>query len=291
MKILNKIFKTLPILFCILFLVSCSSADKKLFDEALKLQSDEKYEDAIGQYKNIIDTYPDSKFVSNSNVKLNQCVDSLIKQGDDMASQTDYFKAVFYYDTALKYRSNDIDLQNKKNDTKNLATSTNGKTETTNSTKEKAEKTESTDTKTSSENEYNIALDSLNKYKGKKVQEFDHVSKILEMLMDWEEAWESQNINLYKAYYAPNFIGVNSGQTMNYTQWMSYKNSLFNKYSSIKIQTQLIDAVLEGNNLKVYFDQWFNGYGSNPYSDKSSKELIFQYNDQKGWLIISEKPY
>ena len=49
------------------------------------------------------------------------------------------------------------------------------------------------------EKEYKIALDVLNKYKGKKVHDFDSTSKILEMMTDWENAWESQNIELYKA--------------------------------------------------------------------------------------------
>ncbi|MBC8062976.1 MAG: hypothetical protein H7Y18_20285 [Clostridiaceae bacterium] len=78
---------------------------------------------------------------------------------------------------------------------------------------------------------------------------------------------------------------------MNYNQWISYKNNLFNRYTSINVETKLNNALVDGNRLKVYFEQWFKGEGPTPYSDYGFKELIFEYKQSGGWVIVSEKPY
>lgn len=280
----KKTSKTLKLLFLLLtftILVSCASAETKIFNAALELQKNGKYEDAIGMYNKVINQYPQSQFVANSSVKLIQCIDSIIKEGDDMVLKKDYFKAVSYYESALKFRENDLDLQNKRNKTKNLITGGNQNTESI---------TPATNNVASTD-EYKTAIDALNRYKGKKIQDFQSVSKILSMLMDWENAWESRNINLYSSYYDTSFIGVSSEKTMNYNQWISYKNNLFNRYTSINVETKLNNALVDGNRLKVYFEQWFNGEGPTPYSDYGFKELIFEYKQSGGWVIVSEKPY
>lgn len=284
-KGLCKILSVVLISSSFMFLSSCGSEeDKKVFDQALELQKNSKYEDAIGLYNEIINKYPQSKFVSNSSVKLNQCIDSIIKDGDELSSKKDYFKAVACYENALKFRSNDIDLQNKISTTKNLVTGDKQKAETASAPATK------TNTTSSTEDECKTAIEALNAYKGKKIQDFQSVSKILTMLKDWESAWESRNIDLYSSYYDSNFVGVSGGKTMNYNDWISYKKDLFNSYTSINVETQFNNAIVEGNKLKLYFDQWFKGYGANPYSDHTSKELIFEYK-QSGWVITSEKPY
>ncbi|WMJ81498.1 hypothetical protein RBU49_04390 [Clostridium sp. MB40-C1] len=279
MKKFITVFKFALIGLSLLLLSACATGEQKIFNQALELQKNEKYEDAIKMYSDIIDKYPESKFVANSNVKLNQCIDLIIKKGDDMVSKKDYFQAVAYYENAFKFRTNDTALKDKIDKTKKMVT---GK---------KEEPKTSEGTQDTEEKEYKIAIDALNKYKGKKIHDFSNTSKILEMMIDWESAWESQDINIYKSYYDTNFIGISGGKTMNYNKWIQYKNDLFNRYTSINIDTQLIDATLQGSKLKVKFEQWFNGAGSNPYSDHTYKELIFKYLPNKGWMIISEKPY
>ena len=205
-----------------------------------------------------------------------------------MASNKDYFKAVSYYEDALKFRSGDTSLKDKIEKTKKMVTAKNQESQKVDESKKDEENPSQNDNE---EKEYKIALDVLNKYKGKKVHDFDSTSKILEMMTDWENAWESQNIELYKAYYDESFIGVSGGRTMNYYQWIDYKRELFNRYDRIEVDTALIDATLQGNNLKVKFEQWFSGYGLNPYSDHTFKELTMRYFPNKGWMIVNEKPY
>ena len=287
MKIRRSLFVVMLTLIILVF-TACTTKEQKIFNEALNLQQNEKYEDAIKIYSEIIDKYPESKFVANSNVKMNQCIDLIIKKGDSMASNKDYFKAVSYYEDALKFRSGDTSLKDKIEKTKKMVTAKNQESQKVDESKKDEENPSQNDNE---EKEYKIALDVLNKYKGKKVHDFDSTSKILEMMTDWENAWESQNIELYKAYYDESFIGVSGGRTMNYYQWIDYKRELFNRYDRIEVDTALIDATLQGNNLKVKFEQWFSGYGLNPYSDHTFKELTMRYFPNKGWMIVSEKPY
>ncbi|KEH89407.1 tetratricopeptide repeat protein [Clostridium novyi] len=287
MKMCRSLFVVMLTLI-ILLLTACTTKEQKIFNEALQLQQNEKYEDAIKRYSEIIDKYPESKFVANSNVKLNQCIDLIIKKGDLMASNKDYFKAVSYYEDALKFRSGDTSLKEKIEKTKKMVTAKNQESPKVDESKKDEQKPSQNNNE---EKEYKIALDVLNKYKGKKVHDFDSTSKILEMMTDWENAWESQNIEVYKAYYDESFIGVSGGKTMNYYQWINYKRELFNRYDRIEVDTALIDATLQGNNLKVKFEQWFTGYGVNPYSDHTFKELTIRYFANKGWMIVSEKPY
>lgn len=281
MKIRRNLFVVMLTLIILLF-TACTTKEQKIFNEALQLQQNEKYEDAIKIYSEIIDKYPESKFVSNSNVKLNQCIDLIIKKGDCKASNKDYFKAVSYYEDALKFRAGDILLKDKIEKTKKMITAKNEEINKVN---------ESKPSQDNDEKEYKIAIDVLNKYKGKKIHDFNSTSKILEMMTDWENAWESQNIEVYKAYYDESFIGVSGGKTMNYYQWIDYKRELFNRYDRIEVDTALIDVILQGNNLKVKFEQWFTGYGVNPYSDHIFKELTIRYFANKGWMIVSERPY
>ncbi|KEH94186.1 tetratricopeptide repeat protein [Clostridium botulinum] len=287
MKMCRSLFVVMLTLI-ILLLTACTTKEQKIFNEALQLQQNEKYEDAIKRYSEIIDKYPESKFVANSNVKLNQCIDLIIKKGDLMASNKDYFKAVSYYEDALKFRPGDTSLKDKIEKTKKMVTAKNQESPKVDESKKDEENPSQNNNE---EKEYKIALDVLNKYKGKKVHDFDSTSKILEMMTDWENAWESQNIEVYKAYYDESFIGVSGGKTMNYYQWINYKRELFNRYDRIEVDTALIDATLQGNNLKVKFEQWFTGYGVNPYSDHTFKELTIRYFANKGWMIVSEKPY
>lgn len=259
----------------LLLLVSCASEDTKLFKQALEFQKQEKYEQAIEVYQKIIDKYPDGQFVANANVKLNQCIDLIVKKGDELAKNKDYFKAVYYYEKALEFRANDIDVKNKRNNVKSLVSG------------------EKTLISIEGADEYKLAIEVLSSYKGQKIEDFKNLNyKIVTLLKDWESAWESRNINLYSSFYDTNFTGISGNRTYGYYGWINYKSDLFNNvYTGIDISTQLIDYKLDGTNLKLYFKQWFQGYGANPYSDVTNKELIFTFKQKKGWLIISERPY
>ncbi|WP_085828989.1 L,D-transpeptidase Cds6 family protein [Clostridium massiliodielmoense] len=282
---MKKLFKLTLMLSLMLLLVSCSSKEQKEFNNALNLQQNKKYDDAITLYKDIIDNHPKSTLVSNSDVKLNECIDLIVKQGDQLVSKKNYVSAISYYENAAKYKPTDDTIKTKISNCKKLAIEDFKKDDTI--AKESANNSKNTHAK----EEYKKALDVLNKCKGTKITNFNTNSKISQMMVNWESAWESQDINIYKNYYDADFIGIVNGKTMDYTQWMNYKEELFNKYSNITLASKLIDATLNEDKITVRFEQWFNGYGSNHYSDHSNKELIFRYSADRGWLIISEKTY
>jgi len=273
---MKKFIQIFIVSICLLFFISsCASEDKNFFEQALEFQKQQKYEQAIEIYNKIIDQYPQGQYVANSNVKLNQCIDLIVKKGDEYAKNKDYFKSVYNYEKALEFRPNDIDIKNKRNNIKSLVSG--GKPLTS---------SEGSD-------EYKLAIEALNSYKGQKIEDFQNLNyKIVKLLKDWESAWESRNINLYGSFYDTRFTGVSGNRTYDYNGWINYKSDLFNNvYTGIDISTQLLDYKLDGTNLKLYFKQWFNGYGANPYSDVTNKELIFNYNSTVGWRIVSERPY
>ena len=67
MKIRRSLFVVMLTLIILVF-TACTTKEQKIFNEALNLQQNEKYEDAIKIYSEIIDKYPESKFVANSSV-------------------------------------------------------------------------------------------------------------------------------------------------------------------------------------------------------------------------------
>lgn len=282
---MKKLLKLPLLLSLTLLLVSCSTKVQKEFNEALKLQQNSKYDDAINLYKDIIDNHPKSSLVANSNVKLNECIDLIVKQGDKLVSDKNYIKAISCYENAYKFKSTDDTIKNKIANCKKLAIETLKKDEP------KAKESINNPKNTYEKNEYKKTLDTLNKCKGTKITNFNTNSKICKMVINWQSAWESQDINIYRNYYDTDFTGIVNGKTMDYTEWMNYKEKVFNKYSKITLASKLIDATLNGNKITVRLEQWFNGYGYNNYSDHSNKELIFRYSKDRGWLIISEKSY
>ncbi|KEH89920.1 MULTISPECIES: L,D-transpeptidase Cds6 family protein [Clostridium] len=262
---MKKLLKLTLVLSLTLLLSACSTKAQKEFNEALKLQQNQKYDDAINLYKDIIDNHPKSKLVANSDVKLHECIDLIVKQGDELASKKNYIKAISCYQNASKFKPTDDSIKNKISACKKLAIDTFKKDEP------KLVETKSIEPKEI------------------KITNFNNNSKISQMIVNWESAWESQDINVYRNYYDTDFVGTVKGKTMDYTQWMNYKEELFNKYSNITLASKLIDATLTKDKITVRFEQWFTGYGSSHYSDHSNKELIFRYSKDRGWLIISEK--
>lgn len=264
----------------ILILSSCKSQEEEIFNKALDLQNQQKYENAIELYNKIINEFPSGKFVTNSNVKLNQCIDSLVRMADDYNQKKDYFKAVFYYEKALEFRNNDVDIKTKNENVKKIL-SNNNQTKTNEANPDEIKKLKE-------------AIKELKIYKDKKFNTITSInsSQIIGLLKSWQNSWQNLNIDEYSLYYDhDNFVGFSNGQIVNYDEWIKYKRNLFSIYSGVKIDTSINHFKIEGDQLKIYFTQWFSVSNPNPYSDVTNKEIIFKYNDSKGWLIISEKPY
>jgi len=71
--------------FCLLLLLlACASEDKKLFEQAIEFQNQQKYEAAIKIYNTIMEQYSDGQYAVNAAVKLEQCKQKIVTNNDNL---------------------------------------------------------------------------------------------------------------------------------------------------------------------------------------------------------------
>jgi len=104
---------------------------------------------------------------------------------------------------------------------------------------------------------------------------------IQQFISSWKHKWESKDLENYMKCYSKEF----SSRGMDWDQWKTYKKRLNNRYHGISLVFNDLHIVLEDNQAKVNFEQY---YQSDEYSDHGMKSLILK-KENGVWKIFAEQ--
>jgi len=105
--------------------------------------------------------------------------------------------------------------------------------------------------------------------------------EILAVLEGWRSNWERKRLDDYINYYSEHF----RDSRRNYSQFKTYKTSIFNSYKINHIKLDNIIIIKHNNGLIAKFDQ---EYDASNMQSTNSKELYF-IKENNFWKIIAEK--
>ncbi len=117
-----------------------------------------------------------------------------------------------------------------------------------------------------------VSLESAQSVKKEAIQQF---------VSAWKHNWESKDLKNYMKCYSKEF----SSMGMDWDRWETYKKRLNNRYHGISLVFNNLHIVLEDNQAKVKFEQY---YQSDEYSDHGMKSLILK-KENGVWKILSEQ--
>jgi lipopolysaccharide export system protein LptA len=104
---------------------------------------------------------------------------------------------------------------------------------------------------------------------------------IQQFISAWKHNWESKDLKNYMKCYSKEF----SSRGMDWDRWKTYKKRLNNRYHGISLVFNDLHIVLEDNQAKVNFEQY---YQSDKYSDHGMKSLILK-KENGVWKIFAEQ--
>ncbi len=104
---------------------------------------------------------------------------------------------------------------------------------------------------------------------------------IQQFISSWKHKWESKDLENYMKCYSKEF----SSRGMDWDRWKTYKKRLNNRYHGISLVFNDLQIVLEDNQAKVNFEQY---YQSDKYSDHGMKSLILK-KENGVWKIFAEQ--
>ena len=104
---------------------------------------------------------------------------------------------------------------------------------------------------------------------------------IQQFISSWKHNWESKDLKNYMKCYSKEF----SSRGMDWDRWETHKKRLNNRYHGISLVFNDLHIVLEDNQAKVNFEQY---YQSDEYSDHGMKSLILK-KENGVWKILSEQ--
>ncbi|HPM00696.1 MAG TPA: L,D-transpeptidase family protein [Candidatus Cloacimonadota bacterium] len=103
------------------------------------------------------------------------------------------------------------------------------------------------------------------------------------MIVEWKEAWESQDLASYLQFYHTDFYTENL--KMNFERWARYKERINGKRSHIQIELKHPKFFYSKDYLLVEFNQ---AYNSSTYSDVGKKSMLWK-KEEDNWLILREE--
>ncbi len=103
-------------------------------------------------------------------------------------------------------------------------------------------------------------------------------TEYLKWLQGWKEAWENKNIENYISFYDGQFKSMG----MNLNKWKTFKESLNEKYSFIRVDLDHIDVFKHG---EKYVFRFLQNYQSDQNKDVGQKHLYVK-KDSEGQLKI-----
>lgn len=104
---------------------------------------------------------------------------------------------------------------------------------------------------------------------------------ILKWLENWKSAWETKNIESYIENYSDDFHALK----MNKSKWRSYKTSLNQRYSTIKVDVKHPLVVKRNDQLMISFIQ---DYNSDTLKDIGEKTLYLKNEPTSTPKILTE---
>jgi murein L,D-transpeptidase YafK len=104
-----------------------------------------------------------------------------------------------------------------------------------------------------------------------------------QFLVDWEHAWESQDLTAYLQFYHADFYTENL--KMSFESWARYKNRINKKRSNIQVEVKNQRYLYSNGYLLIEFDQV---YKSANYSDLGKKSMLWK-KEGENWLILREE--
>jgi murein L,D-transpeptidase YafK len=112
----------------------------------------------------------------------------------------------------------------------------------------------------------------------------NEIEKINKILADWEESWETQDIERYLAFYCSNEF-ITHRQRMDYHRWVTHKRAVFNPRNNVVINLSNFDYYYADHLLLVTF---YQDYKSNSLSSFGRKQLVLRRLPDS-WIIIQEE--
>jgi len=101
-----------------------------------------------------------------------------------------------------------------------------------------------------------------------------------QLVIDWEAAWESMEIDRFMDFYSASF----SGMDRNYRSFRNYKGRLTRQYDYIKVDIYNLHLFNHEGEIVAVFDQ---RYESNNFLAHSAKRVYFRLEDED-WKIVTE---
>ncbi len=105
-------------------------------------------------------------------------------------------------------------------------------------------------------------------------------NEMRQLVIEWEAAWESMDIDRYMDFYSTSFNGMGR----NFRSLESYKGRLTRQYDYIKVDIYNLHLFGHDGQIVATFDQ---RYESNNFLAHSAKRLYLRL-EEKGWKIVTE---
>ena len=105
---------------------------------------------------------------------------------------------------------------------------------------------------------------------------------VLGFLKEWQSAWEQKDFDRYRKLYSAKFQQGNR----DYRKFVKSKKNFFQKYATIRVETEHLDINLAKDRISVKFQQVFQG---DDYRDKGWKSMVLARDKVKGFRIIQEE--
>lgn len=97
----------------------------------------------------------------------------------------------------------------------------------------------------------------------------------------WLNAWQDEDIERYRACYAPDFVEIGTGRRLE--AYLRYKQGLFNRYASIRLKTTAPRIVAGDDYLMAAFLLEFRG------DNFHSMGVKYLYLDKRDYRILCER--
>ncbi len=104
---------------------------------------------------------------------------------------------------------------------------------------------------------------------------------VLGFLKEWKSAWEQKDLDRYRRLYSTNLHQGNK----DYRKFVKSKKNFFQKYRTIRVETDQVDIKEGTDRISVKFQQVFEG---DDYRDKGWKSMVLARDKVKGFKIIQE---
>jgi tetratricopeptide (TPR) repeat protein len=104
---------------------------------------------------------------------------------------------------------------------------------------------------------------------------------VLGFLNEWKSAWEQKDLDRFRKLYSTDLHQGN----LDYGKFVKSKKNFFQKYRTIRVETEQVDIKDGKDRISVRFQQLFQG---DDYRDKGWKSMVLARDKVKGFKIIQE---